>query len=29
LPELQKSAARIAEMIAEHPLLLHSLAPKQ
>ena len=29
LPELQRSATRVAEMIAEHPLLLHSLAPMQ
>jgi IclR family transcriptional regulator, pca regulon regulatory protein len=29
LPELQKSAARIAELIVEHPLLLHALEPKQ
>jgi IclR family pca regulon transcriptional regulator len=29
LPELLKSAARIADMIVEHPLLLHSIEPKQ
>jgi IclR family pca regulon transcriptional regulator len=27
LPEMKKSAARIAELIAQHPLLLHSLEP--
>jgi IclR family transcriptional regulator, pca regulon regulatory protein len=29
LPELLKSAVRIADMIVEHPLLLHSIEPKQ
>jgi IclR family transcriptional regulator, pca regulon regulatory protein len=29
LPELQKSASRISDMIMQHPLLLHSLAPMQ
>ena len=29
LPELRKSAARMSELIIEHPLLLHSLEPRQ